>query len=289
MEREQTENSNKILAAAVLRQLIYYKGVDIFMKKRIFASALALTMIFSANVMAANEITVNVNGVKVQMDQQPIIENGRTLVPLRAVAEALGCEVVWDSETKTASFTQGDIMAIVTVGENYIIVGDGVYNENVPVDSPAVIVNSRTMIPLRALSEGFGYDVEWDGSTSTVNINSKAMDSNDTNAADEQEKADNSSNIAGKVDAYAQILNGTVSIIDAVGYTSDEYTELKNELNDISRGISGMSYDELVNALSRLKEIDESLGTVAGEAGVSDVVSNYNSQLQEQLNVIMNS
>lgn len=289
MEREQTENSNKILAAAVLRQLIYYKGVDIFMKKRIFASALALTMIFSANVMAANEITVNVNGVKVQMDQQPIIENGRTLVPLRAVAEALGCEVVWDSETKTASFTQGDIMAIVTVGENYIIVGDGVYNENVPVDSPAVIVNSRTMIPLRALSEGFGYDVEWDGSTSTVNINSKAMDSNDTNAADEQEKADNSSNIAGKVDAYAQILNGTVSIIDAVGYTSDEYTELKNELNDISRGISGMSYDELVNALSRLKEIDESLGTVAGEAGVSDVVSNYNSQLQEQLNMIMNS
>lgn len=259
------------------------------MKKRIFASALALTMAFASVAMAADEITVNVNGIKVEMDQQPIIENGRTLVPLRAVAEALGCDVAWDAETKTASFTQGDVIAIVTVGENYIIVGDGVYNENVPVDSPALIVNSRTMIPLRALSEGFGYDVEWDGTTRTVNISSKAMDSNDTNSASEQEKADVSSNMAGKVDAYAQILQGTVSIIDAVEYTSDEYTELKTELNSIAGSISGMSYDELVNALSRLKEIDEALGTVAGEAGVSDVVANYNSHLQEQLNVIMGS
>lgn len=257
------------------------------MKKRIFASALALAMAFSAVAMAADEITVNVNGVKVEMDQQPVIENGRTLVPLRAVAEALGCTVAWDDNTKTASFTQGDVIAIVTVGENYIIVGDGVYNERMPVDTPAVIVNSRTMIPLRALSEGFGYDVEWDGATRTVNISAKAMDSNDTNSASEQEKADVSTNIAGKVDAYAQILKGTVSIIDAVEYTSDEYTELKTELNNIADSISGMSYDELVNALSRLKVIDESLGTVAGEAGVSDVVANYNSQLQDRLNEIM--
>ena len=92
------------------------------MKKRIFASALALTMAFASVAMAADEITVNVNGIKVEMDQQPIIENGRTLVPLRAVAEALGCDVAWDAETKTASFTQGDVIAIVTVGENYIIV-----------------------------------------------------------------------------------------------------------------------------------------------------------------------
>ena len=60
-------------------------------------------------------------------------------------------------------------------------------------------------------------------------------------------------------------------------------------LNSIADSISGMSYDELVNALSRLKEIDDALGSVAGEAGVSDVVANYNSHLQEQLNMIMGS
>lgn len=259
------------------------------MKKRIFASALAITMAFTSATMAADEITVNVNGVKVEMDQQPVIENGRTLVPLRAVAEALGCTVAWDDSTKTASFTQGDVIAIVTVGENYIILSDGVYNDRMLIDTPAVIVNSRTMIPLRALSESFGFDVEWDANTRTVNINAKEMGNNDTNSAKEQEKADVSTNIAGKVDAYAQILKGTVSIIDAVEYTSDEYTELKTELNNIAGSISGMSYDELVNALSRLKEIDEALGAVAGEAGVSDVVANYNSNIQEQLNEIMGS
>ena len=51
------------------------------MKKRIFASALALTMAFASVAMAADKITVNVNGINVVMDQQPIIENGRTLVP----------------------------------------------------------------------------------------------------------------------------------------------------------------------------------------------------------------
>lgn len=259
------------------------------MKKRFFGLALAFTMVCSSLAMAADEISVNVNGQAVVMDQKPVIQNGRTLVPLRAVAEALGCQVAWDDANKTASFTQGDVMAIVTVGEDYIIVGDGVYNEKIPVDAPAVIINSRTMIPLRALSEGFGYDVEWDAQTKTVNISLKSMGSNDTDSADEQQKADTGTNIAGKVDAYAKILQGTVSIIDAVEYNSDEYTKLKDELTQISENISAMDYDELVNALARLKEIDESLGDIAGKAGVSDVVANYNSQLQEQLNEIMSN
>ncbi len=254
------------------------------MKKGIFAFVLALTMAFSSVTMAADEITVNVNGTNVVMDQSPIIENGRTLVPLRAVAEALGCSVVWDANTKTASFSMGDVMAIVTVGNDYIVVGDGVYNENVPVDSPAVIVNSRTMIPLRALSEGFGYNVEWDAATRTVNISSKDMSAGDTDSAEEQTLSD--SGMAAKVDAYAQILKGTVSIIDATGFTSDEYSALKADIDSIANGITGMSDGELTDALNTLRDIDASLVNIANEAGAGDIVTNYYAQIEKPLNEV---
>lgn len=257
------------------------------MKKRIIAKVLALSMILPSFVMADEGIKVNVNGIKVEMDQAPIIENGRTLVPLRAVAEALGCEVVWDNTSKTASFVQGDVTAIVTVGENYILVGDGVYNEQFPIDTPAVIINSRTMIPLRALSECFGFDVKWDSVSKTVDINSKAMDSSDTNDADEQETIAVKDNIAGKVEAYAKILSGTVSIIEAVGYENDTFTEVKESIEEIALEARKMSYDELVAALSMLKEYDESLADMANDAGVSDIVKNYYEPLKDQLNEIM--
>lgn len=257
------------------------------MKKRIIAKVLALSMILPSFVMADEGIKVNVNGVKVEMDQVPIIENGRTLVPLRAVAEALGCEVVWDNTAKTASFVQGDVTAIVTVGENYILVGDGVYNEQFPIDTPAVIINSRTMIPLRALSECFGFDVKWDSASKTVDINSKAMDSSDTNAADEQETIAVKDNMAGKVEAYAKILSGTVSIIEAVGYENDTFTEVKENIEKIALEARTMSYDELVAALSVLKEYDESLADMANDAGVSDIVKDYYEPLKGQLSEIM--
>lgn len=257
------------------------------MKRRIIATVLAMTMITSVTAMAADEITVNVNGTALELDQPPIIENGRTLVPLRAIAEALGCEVVWNDTDKTASFVQGDVTAIITVGENYILVGDGVYNEEFPIDSPAVIVNSRTMIPLRALSECFGFDVSWNGESKTVEVSSKSMDIDDTVNADEQGKIEVKDNMNGKVGAYAVILQGTVSILEAVDYTSDTLTQVKSELENIVAGADTMSYDELITAFSKLKEIDESLGDMANDAGVSDTVANYNATLEKELNEIM--
>lgn len=256
------------------------------MKRRI--SALALAMIMAMPVMAfADDIKINVNGESLETDQPPVIENGRTLVPLRAVAEALGCEVEWDNATKTASFLMGEVTASITVGESYILVGDGVYNEEFPIDTPAVIKNSRTLIPLRALSECFGYDVAWDNDTRTVTISTKSMEIGDTDSAAEQEKIEVNDNMTGKIKAYAGILEGTVKIIDAVEYKNDTYSELKKELADIAEKADTMTYDELIAALSKLKEIDESLGDMANDAGVSDIVAEYNSKFEESLKEIM--
>lgn len=256
------------------------------MKRKIAAVALMLIMSMAIPV-SAGDITVNVNGVKLETDQPPIILNGRTLVPLRAVAEALGCEVEWDNASKTASFVQGDVTAVITVGQNYILVGDGVFNAEFPIDSPAVIKNNRTLIPMRALSECFGYDVNWNGETMTVDINTKAMDTDDTNSADEQTAIETTDNMEGKVSAYAEILRGTVKIIDAVNYESENYLTLKSELDAIAEGVDDMNYDELITAFTKLKEIDESLGDMASDAGVSDIVESYYSELEDSLNDVI--
>lgn len=264
------------------------------MKRKILALSLILTMLMPGIVLAddiaigaKSEISINVNGVKIEMDQPPIIENGRTLVPLRAVAEALGCNVEWDNTAKTASFVQGDVTAVITVGENYILVGDGVYNEEFPIDTPAIIKNSRTMIPLRALSECFGFEVEWDSVTRTVAISSKSMESIDTDEANEQESIIVNDNILEKVKVYAGILKGTVGIIDVVDYNSDTYNEIKSELNKISDDADKMSYDELIAAFTRLKAIDASLADIANDAGVSDIVADYYKEIEEPLSQIM--
>lgn len=256
------------------------------MKKRISALVLAMVMTMPAAAFA-DDISINVNGVSLETDQPPIIENGRTLVPLRAVAEALGCQVEWDNAAKTASFSMGEVTAAITVGESYILVGDGVYNEEFPIDTPAVIRNSRTLIPLRALSECFGYDVNWDNDTRTVTISTKSMETGDTDSAEEQEKIDVADNMTGKIKAYASILEGTVQILDAIEYDNENYTDVKEELAKISLSADTMSYDELVTAFTKLKEIDESLADMADDAGVSDIVADYYSELGDSLKEIM--
>ncbi len=235
-------------------------------------------------------IAININGKFLETDQPPVIENGRTLVPLRAIGEALGCEVNWENESKTAIFTQGDVKAEITVGKSSILVGDGVYDEELPIDTPASIINSRTMIPLRVLSECFGYNVDWNAQTKTVTINSKLMSDNDTGEAEEQDKLDTSATgMASNVISYANVLLGTTKIIDAVDYKSEEYESLKGELEETVKTAESKSYDELVSIFSRLKEIDALLSSAAEDAGVSDIVAEYYEPLIEPLNEILNN
>lgn len=117
---------------------------------------------------SANEISVYVNGTKVTFDQQPFIQDGRTLVPVRAIFEALGASVEWDSPFVTAK--KGETIVFFGVGsqynhynKNYMRIYDGW-------DVPAQIINDRVFVPLRAVSEAFDCEVSWDGNTRTVNI-----------------------------------------------------------------------------------------------------------------------
>ena len=113
-----------------------------------------------------DEITVIVNGKKVIFDQKPIISEGRTLVPLRAIFEALKADVQWDDTTKTVTSLRDETKISLQIGSNNMYVNDAAK----VLDVPAQIVNSRTLVPVRAISEAFGAKVEWIGETKTVTI-----------------------------------------------------------------------------------------------------------------------
>ncbi len=101
----------------------------------------------------------------------PIIEEDRTFVPLRFIGEALGAEVEWDNDTRTVSITNGEDSAEITIGaESFTVNG-----KEKTLDAPACIINERTMLPVRAVSEAFGKEVYWDSGIVVISDTSNIL------------------------------------------------------------------------------------------------------------------
>jgi len=112
-------------------------------------------------------IKVIINGRGIDfVDQNPQVINGRTLVPMRKIFEELGAAISWDDATKTVTAIKGDIVIQLTIGNKKVNV-NGV---DQVLDVPGTIVNGRTMVPLRFVSEGLKSKVDWDSGTRTVVI-----------------------------------------------------------------------------------------------------------------------
>ena len=114
----------------------------------------------------SNGISVIIDGKIIGFDQPPIIVDDRTLVPVRAIFENLGASVDWDGSTQTVTAQKDDIKILLKIGDNTM------YRNNTPIalDVAAQIVNDRTLVPVRAISEAFGCNVDWDGSARSVII-----------------------------------------------------------------------------------------------------------------------
>ena len=154
--------------------------------KKLFVFALTIVMCmscFAVSGVAAEENTVKVraNGALVEFtDAKPYIdENNRTMMPLRAVVEALGAEVTWDGATRTASVTKNGITVKVTIGSKDIaIIKDGITTYNT-MDTVAVLnaAEGRTYVPIRYVAEGLGAYVDYSDAFRVVGIYSGVLTS----------------------------------------------------------------------------------------------------------------
>ena len=183
------------------------------MKRKILSIILAITLLFSMfslNVFANQTVSVYLDNQPMQFDVPPQIINGRTMVPLRAIFEKLGATVNWDGTTQTCIATtesyrgvDGMIATITIQIDNKIGTLKGYYSDSLKktlieqygetleslkqeeneveqfeMDVAPMIIGGRTLVPLRAISEAFACEVQWDGTTSSVKIFSNNLNIN---------------------------------------------------------------------------------------------------------------
>lgn len=137
----------------------------------IIAAAAMTASMLPYSLAANDDIKVIVDGSELKIaegDTKPFVEDGRTLVPMRAIFEALGATVEWDDATKTVTSKSDNGNIEMTVGSDTVKVN----GNDISVDVPAKIVEGRTVVPVRVISEGLNCKVIWSQETQTVTISS---------------------------------------------------------------------------------------------------------------------
>lgn len=148
------------------------------MKKKIFAFAMAAAL----SVSAAGATSLVVDGTNVQTDVPPVIVDGRTLVPVRALFESLGATVGWEESTQTATATKGSTVISMQIGNTTAYV-NGVAKT---LDVPAQTIEGRTMAPARFVAESLNATVNWDSASDTVKISTSGATSTQTTPSNTQ-------------------------------------------------------------------------------------------------------
>lgn len=153
------------------------------MKKYLMFTMLIAMMVcllaVPGHIEAAPDVSVKVDGQYVSFpDQKPYIDSAnRTMVPVRAPMEKMGCTVDWNDKTKQAIIAKGDQLAVFTIGKNTYTVN----GQRKTMDTKAVITNSRTAFPIRFAAEAMGATVGWDADTYTVLISTGQVEPPKTN------------------------------------------------------------------------------------------------------------
>ncbi len=133
-------------------------------------AVVSILMVILGTVLSVNAYetaSVTLNGQYIQFDQQPIIINDRTMVPMRKIFEAMGCEVLWDEEDEMIDVWRGDDnLMTLWIGDLEMWTPGGL----VYLDAAPFVMNDRTLVPVRAISESIGAQVDWDEYNWTVII-----------------------------------------------------------------------------------------------------------------------
>lgn len=233
----------------------------------------AITIIGSAlistSVFAADDITVEVNGDKIKfVDQGAEIVDGRTLIPLRGVFDSMGFEVTWDDVSRSAKISNS--LKDITVTENLKRITAN--TKTFDIDVAPQILNSRLMIPLRAIAESIDATVEWDSTTKTVSIYYNKADG-----------VDNSINNIGMDEQ--QYFKTLISLMEELRTTAepledavlDNVANLGSYSKTLSPKINEAIYTDIESILDKILELK-----------APDGLEEANSYLEDYVNLIKN-
>ncbi|MBZ4653454.1 MAG: hypothetical protein JG781_793 [Peptococcaceae bacterium] len=134
-----------------------------------------LVLVFSQwNVppgLAAGEIKLVIDGRSIKTSPLPVIQNSRTLVPVRLVSEKLGAQVEWNEKNRTVHIVKGSRSVLLRIDSHLVEykTGERVFNL---CDVPPQIISDRTFVPLRLVSNALGVAVKWEEASRTVSVDS---------------------------------------------------------------------------------------------------------------------
>lgn len=126
-------------------------------------------------ILTINSPAMIVNDEEKSIDNEgtvPVIVNDRTLLPVRAVVEAMGGSVEWDEYSRTVTLIKDENTIKLTIDSETALLN----NEEINLDTAPTIINDRTMLPIRFIAESFGFNVEWDEMTQEITITQTAED-----------------------------------------------------------------------------------------------------------------
>ena len=228
--------------------------------RKFISTMISTALIAGATLMPAyaqTPISVVVDGTPIEFDVAPFIENDRTLVPVRGVFEAMGAEVLWDADARAVTILKGADEIYMEIDSTYILKN---LNANI-YDTTAKIVDDRTFIPLRAVSELLDCDVAWDESTKTVNITCNALPFDVEYVKDEEI-------IATSLDGYYIKATYTYpAVTDGKGFLSAEASE---KFNSAAKEISYSMYD-LAEYASTFHDFEAVADTLTSSSGYVEI------------------
>jgi len=142
------------------------------MRKRILAVVIAVLCCLSLvmGVAASDGSYIVVNGNAVELSRAPVTIGGRKMVPIRAVAEAMRCEVGWDAELQAAIISNGEVSLSLRIDHVDMKVTDANGEYTVMMDVPPILIDGTTYLPLRVVVEALGGSVYWDGDSGVTYI-----------------------------------------------------------------------------------------------------------------------
>ena len=139
-----------------------------------FMVLIVVVLTFSFAYAANPKVQLNGNNLDFTDEQGNKVEaqliNNRTMVPLRKIFESLGCTIDWNQETKTVTAKSNGKTIKLTIGSSDAYVSNGASEEKIVLDSGPIIVENRTLVPLRFIAESLGCDVGWDQKNQTAII-----------------------------------------------------------------------------------------------------------------------
>lgn len=235
--------------------------------RKLLCTLLSLLLMVGAMVPAKaeeNSIKVVLDGRQLSFDVEPMLIGGRTMVPLRAIFEALGATVLWDETTKTVSAYNEAYYVKATIDKQDMYVNGQVRK----MDIAPMIIDERTLVPARFVAEAFNCQVDWNGDNKTVSILSREIDYNNL-----EQKNDETTKIEKEPDVQKEKVEKTTTYSKYYpGTNVPDYTAVTGvELKDIYQNDESVIYQYRHTESGKYSEVVDYMGYLIESCGWSSL------------------